>query len=61
MACSIQVEASARIEASQVTIRTQWPARGVASWFERILAPRLLRPLHLEELRNLASVAKEHG
>ena len=38
---------------SRVTIKTIWKARGPLAWLERLVAPRLLRPIYREELANL--------
>ena len=38
---------------SRVSIETTAEARGIQGWFARLLAPRLLRPLFLDELARL--------
>jgi len=42
---------------ARVTIRTTWRATGVAGFFERLLAPTLLKPVYREELARLAEKA----
>jgi hypothetical protein len=42
---------------ARVTITTEWPARGIRGWIERLLAPRMLAQVYAEELRNLADEA----
>jgi hypothetical protein len=47
--------------ATLVRIRTEWtPESGIAGWFERKLAPRMLVDLYREELINLDLYAGQH-
>ena len=41
---------------TRVTIHTRWTARGPLGWVERLVAPRLLRPVYRQELANLGQV-----
>lgn len=45
-------------EGSRVTITTRWVSHGIRGWIERILAPRLLRPVYAAELALLRQVAQ---
>lgn len=47
-------------ERCRVRFETTWPAQGVRGVIERLLAPRLLRPIYIEELANLDRYAREH-
>jgi len=44
----------------RVRIETTWPAKGVQGLIERLLAPRLLRPVYTGELANLERYAQEN-
>ena len=44
--------------ACRVEIRTEWDAKGLRGWIERMAAPRLLRRIYVAELAQLASVAE---
>ena len=41
----------------RVEIRTEWEAKGLRGWVERMTAPRILRKLYAAELAQLAVVA----
>jgi len=43
---------------SRVRFETVWNASGVQGFFERLLAPRMLRPLYLDELDRLERLAR---
>lgn len=45
---------------SRVTMETTWTSGGARGFVERILAPRLLRPIYEEELTKLDRYAREH-
>lgn len=49
--------AHGRTGGSRVTISTEWSTAGLRGHVERLVAPRLLRKIYTEELRNLESVA----
>ena len=42
----------------RVGIETEWDAKGLRGWIERMTAPRLLRRIYTEELANLAALAE---
>ena len=44
--------------ACRVEIRTEWDAKGIRGWIERMTAPRLLRRIYVAELAQLAAVAE---
>jgi hypothetical protein len=44
---------------SVVTIRTDWNSTGLKGCFERLVAPRLLRRVYVEELQRLADFAAD--
>ncbi len=44
---------------SRVRIATRWSSFGLRGWIERIFAPRVLRAIYAEELRNLARFVSE--
>ena len=44
---------------TRVTIETEWTRGGLRGWIERLLAPRLMCGVYIEELSNLARVAAE--
>ncbi len=46
---------------SHVSIQTTWPASGVRGLVERLVAPRLLRPLYRDELDRLDHYARGQG
>jgi len=46
-------------EGCLVRIETAWPARGVRGLIERLIAPRLLRPLYEDELARLDRYVSE--
>lgn len=56
---SFTVTAEGDARACRVGIETQWDARGLRGWVERMTAPRLLRRIYAEELAMLARVAEE--
>lgn len=45
----------------RVRIETAWHPSGVGGFFERLFAPRLLRPLYNDELARLDRYAQEQG
>lgn len=46
-------------ESSKVTISTQWNgARGIGGFFERMLAPRVMRGIYLDQIRRLDEYAR---
>ncbi|HET6374390.1 MAG TPA: SRPBCC family protein [Candidatus Polarisedimenticolia bacterium] len=45
-------------EACKVTIETEWDAKGLRGWVERMTAPRLLQRIYAEQLAMLAGVAE---
>ena len=42
---------------SEVMIKTEWEAKGLRGWFERLTAPSVLRRIYAEELAQLGAVA----
>ncbi|MBB4636853.1 SRPBCC family protein [Longimicrobium terrae] len=42
----------------EVTIATAWTRGGVRGMVERLAAPRLMRPVYLQEIRNLEALAR---
>jgi uncharacterized protein YndB with AHSA1/START domain len=46
--------------ASLVQISTAWDASGIGGLLERMLAPRVMRPIYADELRRLDAYAREH-
>ena len=46
---------------SNVKIETTWRSGGVRGLVERLVAPRLLRPLYVDELGRLDRYAREHS
>ncbi|HEU5180037.1 MAG TPA: hypothetical protein VFW45_04560, partial [Candidatus Polarisedimenticolia bacterium] len=44
-------------ESCRVEIATQWEARGLRGWIERMTGPPLLRKIYAVELEQLAAVA----
>ena len=44
--------------ACRVEIRTEWEAKGIRGWIERMMAPRMLRRIYVAELAQLAAVAE---
>jgi hypothetical protein len=48
-------------DGSRVRIETVWTTPGLRGWIERLVAPRVLRRLYLEELRRLDLSAREAG
>ena len=44
-----------------VTIETSWRANGARGLVERLIAPRLLRPLYIDELNRLDHYARSAG
>lgn len=45
-------------QGSTVNIETTWPSLGVRGLIERVIAPRLLRPIYDDELRRLEEYVK---
>jgi polyketide cyclase/dehydrase/lipid transport protein len=45
-------------ETCKVEIETEWDAKGIRGWVERMTAPRLLQRIYTEELAKLAAVAE---
>jgi hypothetical protein len=45
-------------ERCRVKIDTEWDAKGLRGWIERMTAPRLLQRIYVEELAKLAAVAE---
>lgn len=43
---------------SEVTIQTEWPARGIRGWVEGLFAPAFLRRVYGEELRKLGTLSE---
>jgi polyketide cyclase/dehydrase/lipid transport protein len=41
---------------SEVTIKTEWEAKGLRGWLERMTAPPLLRRIYAEELAQLGTL-----
>jgi Polyketide cyclase / dehydrase and lipid transport len=48
-------------DACRVTIETEWEAKGVRGWIERMTAPPVLRRIYVEELANLAALAERQA
>lgn len=49
-------------DACVVRIETQWDgAGGIGGFFERTLAPRVMRKMYADELSRLDEYAREHG
>ncbi len=46
---------------SRVAIATTWESSSMRAFVERLIAPRMLRRIYAEELRNLARVAAEQA
>lgn len=47
---------------SKVTIGTEWQgASGIGGFFERMFAPRVMRPIYKDELRRLDAYAREQA
>jgi hypothetical protein len=46
-------------ETSRVRIETQWQRGGIGGLFEKMVAPRLLRPIYADELARLDRYARE--
>jgi hypothetical protein len=46
---------------ARVTISTRWTRGGVRGFVERMLAPRILRPVYRQELRNVEQLARERS
>ena len=44
---------------SKVTLRTEYPTRGIRGWFEALIVPAYLRRVYAAELRLLAQRAIE--
>jgi hypothetical protein len=44
--------------ACRVEIRTEWEAKGIRGWIERMTAPRLLQRIYVAELAQLAAVVE---
>ena len=44
--------------ACRVEIRTEWDAKGIRGWIERMTAPRLLRRIYVAELAQLAALVE---
>jgi hypothetical protein len=48
-------------EACRVDISTEWEAKGLRGWIERMTAPPILRRIYVEELANLAALAERQA
>ncbi len=46
---------------SRVTITTRWTRAGIAGLVERLVAPPLMRPVFLTEIRNVEQLARERA
>lgn len=46
---------------SRVTITTRYTRGGVRGWMERMLLPRLGRPIYQQEMRNVEKLARERS
>lgn len=46
---------------SEVTIKTEWEAKGLRGWLERMLVPPLLRRIYSEELAQLETLFAASG
>ncbi|HST58947.1 MAG TPA: SRPBCC family protein [Longimicrobium sp.] len=46
---------------ARVTITTRWTRAGIAGLVERLIAPPLMRPVFLEEIRNVEQLARERA
>lgn len=64
---SFRVASRAGGRESEVTIKTEWKAKGLRGWVERSIAPLILRRIYTEQLAQLGSLfadghaAADHG
>jgi hypothetical protein len=48
-------------QSCRVEFRTEWEAKGIRGWIERMTLPRFLRRVYAEELAQLAAIAESEA